>query len=392
MVGARCGIDAAESLMRTLATLTRAALGPDALLASHRDDTLAIAVPADDGTGGVDAVAVMLEQLRDHPFEHGAQRYRIGVHVGLARFVPGLLEPQEAIGRAEAACAAAREQGRNRMQVYEHSSRELRSQESLTDWAGRLDRMLEGSGLYLRCQRIEPLGDDASLAAYYEVLLGIESADGSVEPTLFVHAVDRLKRSHELDLWVMRHTLDWIDEHPEAFAAIGGFSINVSPRSLDSPEILRLLHDRLPRLGAIAGKLIFELTETSAIECYGAAQDFIRQVRRYGCQLSLDDFGSGYASYAHLRNLSIDVLKIDGSFVRDMATNPGDLAMVRSMHELARSLGMRTVAEYVETEAVCEMLQGLGMDYGQGFAIHAPCPIDTLAAPPVTVTVDDDGP
>ena len=390
MVGARCGLDAAESLMRSLAARTREALGADVLIASHRDDTLAIAVPADDGTGGEDVVAVMLEQLRDHPYEHGTQRYRVGVNVGLARFVPGVLAAQEAVGRAEAACAAAREQGRNKMQVYEHSSRELRSQESLNDWAGQLDRMLEGSGLYLRCQRIEPLGGDPSLAAYYEVLLGIESVDGSIEPTLFVPVVERLKRSHELDLWVMRNTLDWIDAHPEAFAAIGGFSINVSPRSLDSPEILRLLQERLPQLGEVACKLTFELTETSAIECYGAAQDFIRQVRRYGCRLSLDDFGSGYASYAHLRNLRTDVLKIDGSFVRDIATNPGDLAMVRSMHELARSLGMRSVAEYVETEAVREMLCTLGIDFGQGYAIHAPCRIDTLAAPPVAVTVDDD--
>jgi EAL domain-containing protein (putative c-di-GMP-specific phosphodiesterase class I) len=182
---------------------------------------------------------------------------------------------------------------------------------------------------------------------------------------------------------VIRHTLDWIDANPAVFDSIGGFAINVSPRSLDSPEILDLLHQRLGRLGPDAAKLTFELTESAAIACYGAAQDFIRQVRRYGCRLSLDDFGSGYASYAHLKNLRTDVLKIDGSFVRDIATNPGDLAMVRSMHELARSLGMRSVAEYVETEAVREMLCTLGIDYGQGYAIHAPCRIDTLAAPPV---------
>jgi EAL domain-containing protein (putative c-di-GMP-specific phosphodiesterase class I)/GGDEF domain-containing protein len=379
MVGARCGVDAAESLLHVLVAQAREALGPDARLASHGDDTLAFAVAARDGVDGEPAAAALLERLRDHPFEHGEERYRIGVHIGLARFVPGRDEPEEAIGRAESACAAAREQGRNRVQVHERSSRELRSQESLVDWAGRLDRLLEGDGLFLRCQRIQPIGGDPALVPYFEVLLGIDSADGNAGPSDFVAAVERLKRSHELDLWVMRHTLDWIDANPAVFDSIGGFAINVSPRSLDSPEILGFLHQRLGRLGPDAAKLTFELTENSAIACYGAAQDFIRQVRRYGCRFSLDDFGSGYASYAHLKNLRTDVLKIDGSFVRDIATNPSDLAMVRSMHEVARSLGMRTVAEYAESHEILDMLRAIGIDYGQGWAIHAACRMDALA-------------
>lgn len=379
MVGARCGVDAAESLLHVLVAQAREALGPDARLASHGDDTLAFAVAARDGVDGEPAAAALLERLRDHPFEHGEERYRIGVHIGLARFVPGRDEPEEAIGRAESACAAAREQGRNRVQVHERSSRELRSQESLVDWAGRLDRLLEGDGLFLRCQRIQPISGDPALVPYFEVLLGIDSADGNADPSDFVAAVERLKRSHELDLWVMRHTLDWIDANPAVFDSIGGFAINVSPRSLDSPEILGFLHQRLGRLGPDAAKLTFELTENSAIACYGAAQDFIRQVRRYGCRLSLDDFGSGYASYAHLKNLRTDVLKIDGSFVRDIATNPSDLAMVRSMHEVARSLGMRTVAEYAENHEILDMLRAIGIDYGQGWAIHAACRMDALA-------------
>ena len=214
---------------------------------------------------------------------------------------------------------------------------------------------------------------------YFEVLLGVDSADGPADPSGFVAAVERLKRSHELDLWVMRRTLDWIDANPAVFDSIGGFSINVSPRSLDCPDILRFLNERLARLGPDAAKLTFELTESSAIECYGAAQEFIRQVRRHGCRLSLDDFGSGYASYAHLKNLRTDVLKIDGSFVRDIVTNPGDLAMVRSMHEVARSLGMRTVAEYVENQWILDVLRTIGIDYGQGWAIHAACRMDALA-------------
>lgn len=380
MVGARCGVDAAEALIRTLVAATHEALGAGALLGRHDDDTLAFAVPAHEGCDGEAPTAELIDRLRDHPFEHGAERYRVGVHVGLARLLPDGPGLEEALGRAEAACAAALERGRNRGQVYDRGGRELRSQESLTDWAGRLDRMLEGDGLYLRVQRIEPIGADPALQPYSEVLLGIDADDGSVEPSQFVLAIERLDRSHEVDLWVMRRVFDWIDANPAAFAAIGGLAINVSPRSLDHGEMLRLLDDRLERLGADASRLIFEVTETSAIQCYGAAQDFIRRVRRYGCRVSLDDFGSGWASYAHLKNLRTDVLKIDGSFVRDIATNSDDLAMVRSMHEVARSLGMRTVAEHVESEEVLDMLRGLGIDYAQGWAIHAACRIDAIDA------------
>ncbi|MEI7447523.1 MAG: DUF1631 family protein, partial [Burkholderiales bacterium] len=382
MVGTRCGVDAAESLLRALAARTAETLGPQALLGRYGDDTFTLAVPAPDQSDGEALLGAIVEALRDHPFEHGTERYRVGVNVGLARWQPDPAGPDEAVGRAESACAVARERGRNRGQVWDLGGRELRSHESLADWAGQLDRMLEGDGLYLRCQRVEPIAGDPTVPPYYEVLLGIDTANGSVDPSQLVTAIERLDRQHELDLWVMRRTFDWIDANPETFESIGGLAINVSPRSLDDRTMLTMLDERLDRLGERARRVIFELTETSAIQCYGAAQDFIRRVRHHGCKVSLDDFGSGWASYAHLKNLRTDVLKIDGSFVRDIATNPGDFAMVRSMHEVARSLGMRTVAEHVESEEVLEMLRGLGIDYAQGWAIHAACRLDAIALGP----------
>ncbi|MFO0231925.1 MAG: EAL domain-containing protein, partial [Burkholderiales bacterium] len=232
--------------------------------------------------------------------------------------------------------------------------------------------------LFLRAQEVRPIADDA-LDPYYEILLGIEPQPGlDVEPTSLVTAIERLGRSAELDLWVMREVLDWVEAHPETFARIGGFAINVSPLSLGSPEILRFLDARLARPGVPAGKLTFELTETAAIDSYGAARDFIQRVRRHGCRVSLDDFGSGYASYSHLKNLRTDSLKIDGAFVRDMLESPSDRAMVKSMHEVARSLGIRTVAEYVESPAHLEALREIGIDYAQGYAIHKPARLDTL--------------
>jgi EAL domain-containing protein (putative c-di-GMP-specific phosphodiesterase class I) len=159
---------------------------------------------------------------------------------------------------------------------------------------------------------------------------------------------------------------------------VGGFAINLSATSLSSPEVIRYLQEVLAGGSFPASKIAFEITETAAIESYAAAQDFIREIRRHGCRFSLDDFGSGYTSYAHLKNLRTDALKIDGSFVKDMLQNPGDYAMVKSMNDIGHSLGLLTVAEYVESPMILDALRQIGVDYAQGYAIHRPCRIDDI--------------
>jgi EAL domain-containing protein (putative c-di-GMP-specific phosphodiesterase class I) len=159
---------------------------------------------------------------------------------------------------------------------------------------------------------------------------------------------------------------------------VGGFAINLSATSLSSPEVMSYLQDVLPNSGFPTGKITFEITETAAIGSYGAAQDFIREIRRYGCKFSLDDFGSGFTSYSHLKNLRTDSLKIDGSFVKEMLQNPNDYAMVKSMNDIGHSLGLRTVAEYVESPEILEALREIGVDYAQGYAVHKPCAIDEI--------------
>ncbi len=157
-------------------------------------------------------------------------------------------------------------------------------------------------------------------------------------------------------------------------------SINLSARSLSSPDVKAFLHDTLPQAGIPVDKIIFEITETAAIASYTAAQDFIREIRRYGCRFSLDDFGTGFTSYAHLKNLHTDVLKIDGTFVSEMLNNASDLAMVKSMYDLAHALGIMTVAEWVESPELLVKLAEIGVDFAQGYAIHAPCRLDQIVS------------
>lgn len=381
MIANTCGEEAAEKLTHSLASEIGANIESDAVLAAFRDDTFALMLPNCSRVEGCSAINRLLARVKDYSFQHGSHSYSIGFNVGITEFVPDQFNAVEAIRRADSACITAKSQGRNRMQIYEQSSPELQSQESLMDWAGRIDSFLKdgGSGLHLRCQQVMPIGGGNARLPYYEVLLGIEG-EGGVEilPEHFIPAVERLQRAHEVDIWVIRNVFEWITANRSDFASVGGFAINLSATSLSNPEVMHYLQEILPASDFPTGKIIFEITESTAIESYGAAQDFIRELRRYGCKFSLDDFGSGFTSYAHLKNLRTDTLKIDGSFVRDMLQNSGDLAMVKSMNDIGHSLGLLTVAEYVESESTLAALREIGVDYVQGYAIHKPCRIDDI--------------
>lgn len=379
MIVNTCGVEATEKLARSLVGEVRAQIGPDAVVAALRDDTLALLLPNCSREAGCSAVDSLLDRLKDYPFQHGQHSYSIGFNIGFTEFAPDQFSAVEAIRRADSACITAKSQGRNRMQVYEQASPQLQSQESLMDWAGRIDSFLKGSGLHLRCQQVMPIGVGSTRLPYYEILLGIEGADGvEILPAHFIPAVERLQRAHEVDIWVMRNVFEWIAANRSEFASVGGFAINLSATSLSNPEVMRYLQTVLPVSDFPTDKIIFEITESAAIESYGAAQDFIREIRRYGCKFSLDDFGSGFTSYAHLKNLRTDTLKIDGSFVKDMLQNSGDFAMVKSMNDIGHSLGLLTVAEYVESPTTLEALREIGVDYVQGYAIHKPCRIDEI--------------
>jgi len=180
----------------------------------------------------------------------------------------------------------------------------------------------------------------------------------------------------EIDRWVVRHTLDWLQARPEALEGLELCGINLSGQAFGDEMLLRFLLDALDRQPhAITSKLCSEVTETNAISDLLHAQRFITALRSRGCRFAIDDFGSGFSSFAYLKNLPVDYVKIDGSFVRGMAKEPIDLAMVRSINEIGHVMGKQTIAEFVEDEAILEALRELGVDYAQGHAISRPVPM-----------------
>jgi diguanylate cyclase (GGDEF)-like protein len=223
-------------------------------------------------------------------------------------------------------------------------------------------QMLAENRLQLRCQRLAPIGADTQAKPYFELLLGVMDASGEVVmPRDFIQAAERNDEMHEVDMWVIRNALDWMARHRSKVDAVGGYSINLSGLTLGDDSLLRYVLERLTETQVPPTKVIFEVTESAAIDTQSVAVNFINTLKEYGCRFALDDFGTGDASFAYLKTLPIDFVKI-----------PKDLALVKSINEIGHFLGKKTVAEFVENDDILARLRQLGVDYAQGYGIEAP--------------------
>jgi diguanylate cyclase (GGDEF)-like protein len=241
---------------------------------------------------------------------------------------------------------------------------------------------IDNAELGLRCQRIEAIehadGSSAGLP-YYEVLLGVRHVDGSMRPPGdVVLAAERNGEVQVLDRWVLNAVFSWMGEHPQWLESVNGLSINLSGATMGEPGLAAEVHSLIDFYAIDAGKIMFEVTESAAIGHLAVAKEFIDSLRERGCRFALDDFGAGHASFSYLKLLPIDTVKIDGLFVRDIVTNPTDQAMVRSINEIAKLLGKKTVAEFVENDDSLGILRGLGVDYAQGYGIEQPMTLDAV--------------
>jgi EAL domain-containing protein (putative c-di-GMP-specific phosphodiesterase class I) len=218
-----------------------------------------------------------------------------------------------------------------------------------------------------------PIGADPSALPHYELLLGVKDEHGETGlPGAFLQAAERDNRMPEVDRWVIQEALRWMAGHSTSVDEVGGYFINVSRITLADESLADYVRGIIAETGVSPEKVIFEVTESSAIDSSPLAVNFMHAMKEYGCRFSLDRFGNGEASLAHLEALPIDFVKIDGSLVRDIASDPRDLKVVRSLNEIGHFLGKKTVAECVESQEVLARLRQIGVDYAQGFGIEKP--------------------
>jgi len=279
---------------------------------------------------------------------------------------------------ADLACHAAKEAGGNRVHMYHQGDQSLARRHSEMQWVTKLADAIKSDRLVLYCQDIVPVVPDQKSGHHFEVLVRmLDDNGGIIPPDTFLPAAERYNLVSSLDRWVVSHSFAWYSRHCTSTGVSGldTIAINLSGASVTDSGFLEHIKNEMKNHQVPAGVICFEVTETAAVANIEAAAEFINELKHLGCRFALDDFGSGLSSYTYLKNLPVDYLKIDGSFVRDMETDTIDCAMVSSIHQLARVIGIKTIAEFVENEGIRNKLAEIGVDYAQGYGISRPMPL-----------------
>ncbi len=317
---------------------------------------------------------ILLDAIQNFRFAWQVKSFRIGASIGLVPITAASVSVASVLGMADVACYAAKDAGRNRIHVYHEADTELAKRHGEMQWVARINEALEQDRFRLAFQTIAPLKTGGG--EHYELLIRMEDETGQiVAPGAFLPIAERYNLAATLDRWVIHTAFAWLATHPEHLQDLYLCSINLSGHSLGDEEFRRFVIDKFNEGQVPPEKICFEITETAAVANLSNAMDLIKVLKELGCRIALDDFGSGLSSFAYLKNLQVDFLKIDGMFVKDIDTDPVALAMVRSINEVGQVMGKRTIAEFVENDAILEKLREIGVDYAQGYGIGRPQPL-----------------
>ena len=320
----------------------------------------------------------ILTLLQDFRFHWQDYTFTIGASIGLAIIDQHTRDANEALRHVDTACYSAKDAGRNRVEVHREDSLRLQQRRGEIQWSTEISEALDDDRFLLYAQPIMPLqSPDQGMS--YEVLVRMLRKDGEISPPgAFLPAAERYNSITRIDRWVVSHTLDWLTRNAAELNRVASISINLSGLTLSDESMLRFIIETLEQGSVPAEKIKFEITETAAIANLRAATQFIETLLGYGIRFALDDFGSGLSSFAYLKKLQVDALKIDGMFVKDMLSDRLDFEMVKSINEIGHVMGLKTIAEFVENEDILERLREVGVDYVQGYAIGKPMPIDDI--------------
>ncbi len=392
-----CGHVAGDELLRQLSEVLRAKVRRRDTLARLGGDEFGVLMEHCALRQAERVANTLRKTVEEFRFSWENKTFSVGVSIGLVPVTSESDSVAGALSAADTACYVAKDQGRNRIHVYHPEDMELARRQGEMQWVARINQALEEDRFCLSAQPIRLLSDidqdsassesgdgrAETLAAdgdgYYELLLRMRDASGRlVPPGAFLPAAERYSLSVKLDRWVVKKIFSWLDVHPEQLRRLTMCSINLSGHSIADEDFLQFVISSLDGTDVPAEKLCFEITETAAITNLTSATRFITALKGWGCHFALDDFGSGLSSFAYLKQLDVDFLKIDGVFVKDMVNDPINLAMVKSINDIGKVMGKRTIAEFVENDGILEKLREVGVDYAQGYCIGRPKPLDQM--------------
>ncbi len=375
------GRAAGDAVIIRFARLVEANLPKSAVLSRLTGDDFCILMTHADGDAAMQLAQSIRESSQDLRYLEGDKTLQVTISVGIAECGTSRSDERKALTSARMACEAAKDHGRDRIEVFDDADQSIIRRQDDMLLVAQIQQTLDDDAFDLLAQPIATLGPGPGRPRY-EILLRMKGSDGEPVPTkALFSAAERYNMMPQIDRWVISATAARL---ARARGLVEGgkalFSVNLSGQSLSDDEILGFVEQELNATGLSADCIGFEVTESAAVRNLAKAQNLIDALHDRGCTISLDDFGAGLSSFAYLKSFRVDVLKIDGSFIRDIAENRISESMVTAITQVAKVMQLKTVAEYVETAESMDLVRRIGVDFAQGHAVSKPVPLDDVLA------------
>lgn len=384
LVNDTCGHAAGDALLRQLTTVLQHSVRKTDILARLGGDEFGVLLRNVDATQAMQLTHSICRVIEEFRFIWEGKSFAIKASGGVSMIDEHVVDESKLMSAADSACYIAKERGRNTVHLYQVDDAAVTKRAGEMIWVSRINEGLLRNQFQLYYQPIMHRADTEH-CGFIEFLVRLEQPqysedDNAILPGAFIPAAERYNLMPQVDRWVTQHAFEWLVAHSANNAQLGLCSINLSGHSIGNSEFARCLGELLRSYPSIARRVCFEITETAAVADLNRAIEFIHFTKSYGCQFALDDFGSGMSSFSYLKHLPVDFLKIDGTFVRDMASDRVDFAMVEAINQVGQVMGIKTIAEFVENEAIVKQLHTIGVDYMQGNHLAMPQPISRFTA------------
>ena len=370
LVNDTCGHMAGDMFLNQLANHMQAKLRNADTLARLGGDEFALLLMGCSLEKAHEIVHELLKTIQAFRFEYEGKIFKVGASIGLTEISPKQkLSLGELLATADSACYGAKRDGGNRVHQYHSNDSNMQEHNNILGWVSRINTGLENNQFVLFTQPMQSIQAGAEL--HCELLIRMKGDDGMLfPPSTFLPAAERYHLMPQIDRWVVNEALTIMARKGDSINCV--CAINLSGQSLSQEGFLEYVLDKIDLHNVDTRYICFEITETTVISNLDKAQHFMRILRAIGCRFSLDDFGSGLSSFAYLKNLEVDFLKIDGMFIKNIATNKIDRAMVESINNVGHVMGLHTIGEFAENQDIIDILKDIGVDYAQGYGVAMP--------------------
>ncbi len=378
IVNDSCGHHAGDQLLTELSSMLQEQLNDADIFARVGGDEFAIITRGRDVKSIMELAENLRQKVQDYTFEYQSQPFAVSLSIGVIPITGKEESIETLLQDVDSACYVAKQMGRNRVHLAHNDDVEVVKYRNDIAGIQNIRNALDNDHLTLYYQPVHRITETGTEMAHCEILLRIINEHGeTLSPADFIPIAEKYNLMAEIDRWVISNVMAWVAKHQNDYQ-IPRFLINLSGLSFIDEDFLGFVINELDHHGVDPANIAFEITETAAMDNIKQANAFIDELRKIGCHFALDDFGTGFSTFEYLKNLTIDYLKIDGSLVKNIATDRVDREMVRAINEIGHTVGAKTIAEFVEDLTIVDILREIGVEYAQGYGIQRPGALDEL--------------